>query len=105
MGSTAFFKGIFLYWFLNCLLVCLLLGNVGPGPIALTFILGAKARAKVWVKVQSIDFVIVYVVKKGVKFTTLWSTILIMFPDILFGKFFTNCFIKKIGAHTFVFKW
>ena len=45
--NKSFFKGTFLYWFLNCLLVCLLLGNVGPGPIALTFILGASERAKV----------------------------------------------------------
>ena len=56
-GSVAFFSGTFIYWFLNCLFVCLLLGNVGPGPMALTFILGASERAKVWVSVQRTDLV------------------------------------------------
>ena len=55
LASAPRIKGIFSHCSANFLLVCLLLFIVGPGPIAFTLMLGAKAKANVCVRVHKAD--------------------------------------------------
>ena len=49
-------NGISSHWQANCSGLCRRLGSVGPGPMPFTLMWGAKARAKVWVRVHKPAF-------------------------------------------------